>query len=146
MAPATARRMPPPSGCSARPARPPGWPAGPIMARRSWAPSGAWPSCAPPARRSGAAAGGRVVLVVSEQDCGQVSHLCVVHVELHERCEPHDLVAAMDSVGDRMAEIIAAVTETVPSFEPAQLREFPAEDVLLAPVELLAEKLAAGAQ
>jgi hypothetical protein len=33
----------------------------------------------------------------------------------------------------------------VPSFEPAQLREFPAEDVLLAPVELLAERLAAGA-
>ena len=72
------------------------------------------------------------------------SHLCVVHVELHEHCEPHDLVAAMDSVGDRMAEIIAAVTETVPSFEPARLREFPAEDVLLAPVELLAERLAAG--
>src|SRR5215471_18099484 len=89
---------------------------------------------------------GRVVLVVPEQDCNQLSHLCVVHVELRERCEPHDLVAAMDSVGDRMAEIIAAVTETVPSFEPAQLREFPAEDVLLAPVELLAEKLAAGAQ
>ena len=88
---------------------------------------------------------GRVVLVVPEQDCGRLSHLCVVHVELHERCEPHDLVAAMDSVGDRMAEIIAAVTETVPSFEPAQLREFPAEDVLLAPVELLAERLAAGA-
>jgi hypothetical protein len=67
-----------------------------------------------------------------------------VHVELDERCEPHDLVAAMDSVGDRMAEIIAAVTETVPSFEPARLREFRAEDVLLAPVELLAERLAAG--
>jgi glucosamine--fructose-6-phosphate aminotransferase (isomerizing) len=87
---------------------------------------------------------GRVVLVVPELDCNQLSHLCVVHVELHEHCEPHDLVAAMDSVGDRMAEIIAAVTETVPSFEPARLREFPAEDVLLAPVELLAERLAAG--
>ena len=87
---------------------------------------------------------GRVVLVAPEQDCNQLSHLCVVHVELHERCEPHDLVAAMDSVGDRMAEIVAAVTETVPSFEPARLREFPAEDVLLAPVELLAERLAAG--
>jgi glucosamine--fructose-6-phosphate aminotransferase (isomerizing) len=87
---------------------------------------------------------GRVVLVVPEQDCNRLSHLCVVHVELHERCEPHDLVAAMDSVGDRMAEIIAAVTETVPSFEPARLREFPAEDVLLAPVEWLAERLAAG--
>jgi glucosamine--fructose-6-phosphate aminotransferase (isomerizing) len=87
---------------------------------------------------------GRVVLVVPEQDCNRLSHLCVVHVELREHCEPHDLVAAMDSVGDRMAEIIAAVTETVPSFEPARLREFPAEDVLLAPVELLAERLAAG--
>jgi hypothetical protein len=43
-----------------------------------------------------------------------------------------------------MAEIIAAVTETVPSFEPGRLREFPAEDVLLAPVEWLAERLAAG--
>ena len=33
-------------------------------------------------------ADGRVVLVVPEQDCNRVSHLCVVHVELHERCEP----------------------------------------------------------
>jgi glucosamine--fructose-6-phosphate aminotransferase (isomerizing) len=88
-------------------------------------------------------ADGRVVLVVPEQDGNRLSHLCVVHVELQERCEPRDLVAAMDSVGDRMAEIIAAVTETVPSFEPARLREFPAEDVLLAPVEWLAERLAA---
>ena len=90
-------------------------------------------------------ADGRVVLVVPEQDYSRVSHLCVVHVELQERCEPHDLVAAMDAVGDRMAEIVAAVTETVPSFEPARLGEFPAEDVLLAPVELLAERLAADA-
>jgi len=87
---------------------------------------------------------GRVVLVVPEQDGNRISHLGVVHVELHERCEPADLVAAMDAVGDRMAEIVAAVTETVPSFEPARLGEFPAEDVLLAPVELLAERLAAG--
>jgi glutamine---fructose-6-phosphate transaminase (isomerizing) len=87
---------------------------------------------------------GRVVLVVPEQDYSRISHLCVVHVELHERCEPNDLVAAMDAVGDRMAEIVAAVTETVPSFEPARLREFPVEDVLLAPVEWLAERLAAG--
>ena len=87
---------------------------------------------------------GRVVLVVPEQDGNRLSHLCVVHVELQERCEPADLVAAMDAVGDRMAEIVAAVTETVPSFEPARLREFPAEDVLLAPVELLAERLSAG--
>jgi glutamine---fructose-6-phosphate transaminase (isomerizing) len=87
---------------------------------------------------------GRVVLVVPEQDGNRLSHLCVIHVELRERCEPRDLVAAMDSAGDRMAEIIAAVTETVPSFEPARLSEFPAEDVLLAPVEWLAERLAAG--
>ncbi len=90
-------------------------------------------------------ADGRVVLVVPEQDYSRVSHLCVVHVELRERCDPHDLVAAMDAVGDRTAEIVAAVTETVPSFEPARLGEFPAEDVLLAPVELLAERLAADA-
>src|SRR5262252_733318 len=49
---------------------------------------------------------GRVVLVVPEQDGNRISHLCVVHVELHERCEPADLVAAMDAVGDRMAEIV----------------------------------------
>src|SRR5215831_12275366 len=66
---------------------------------------------------------GRVVLVVPEQDGNRISHLGVVHVELHERCEPADLVAAMDAVGDRMAEIVAAVTETVPSFEPGRLGE-----------------------
>ena len=48
----------------------------------------------------------------------------------------------MDSVGDRLAEINAAVTETMPSFAPEGLQDLTVEEVLLAPVERLAERLA----
>jgi glucosamine--fructose-6-phosphate aminotransferase (isomerizing) len=87
------------------------------------------------------ASDGRVVLVVPEQDGGVTGHVAVVHVVLHRCCPPAELVAAMESVGDRMAEIVAAVTETSPSFNPQQLSTLPAEDVLLAPVEWLAQRL-----
>jgi glucosamine--fructose-6-phosphate aminotransferase (isomerizing) len=86
---------------------------------------------------------GRVVLVVPEQEAGEVTHLALVHVRLREHCPVDELVAAMNSVGDRMADIVAAVTETAPDFVPERLAALPAEDVLLAPVESLAERLAA---
>jgi glutamine---fructose-6-phosphate transaminase (isomerizing) len=86
---------------------------------------------------------GRVVLMVPEQEAGEVTHLALVHVMLRDDCPVDDLVAAMNSVGDRMADIVAAVTETTPSFVPDRLRALSTEDVLLAPVDLLAEQLAA---
>jgi len=86
----------------------------------------------------------RVVLVIPEQDAGEVSHLALVHVRLRDYCSADELVAAMNSVGDRMADIVAAVTETRPSFVADRLQAVPTEDVLLAPVEALAEQLAAG--
>jgi glutamine---fructose-6-phosphate transaminase (isomerizing) len=85
---------------------------------------------------------GRIVLMVPEQDHHRVSHLAVVHVKLRNRCEAGHLAAAMDSVGDRVAEINAAVTETMPSFAPEGLQDLTVEEVLLAPVERLAERLA----
>ena len=48
----------------------------------------------------------------------------------------------MDSVGDRTAEIIAAVTETVPAFTPDDLLALPTAAILLDPVESIAEALA----
>jgi len=86
---------------------------------------------------------GRVVLVVPEQEAGEVSHLALVHVALRDHCPAEELVTAMNSVGDRMADIVAAVTETAPSFVPDRLRTLSTEDVLLAPVEWVAEQLAA---
>lgn len=86
---------------------------------------------------------GRLVLTVTELHAGQVSYIAVVHVTLRSRCHVDDLVAAMDSVGDRAAEIVAAVTETVPSFTLDRLRDLPTGEVLLAPVESIAERLAA---
>jgi glucosamine--fructose-6-phosphate aminotransferase (isomerizing) len=86
---------------------------------------------------------GRVVLVLPEQEAGEVSHLALVHLTLRDHCPVDDLVAALNSVGDRMADIVAAVTETAPSFVPDRLAELSTEDVLLAPVDWLAEQLAA---
>src|SRR5262249_51025108 len=87
------------------------------------------------------ASDGRVVLVVPEQDGGEIGHVAVVHVVLRRHCPPAELTAAMESVGDRMAEIVGGATGTSPSFEPRRLSALPAEGVLLAPVEWLAERL-----
>ncbi|MEN3360894.1 MAG: hypothetical protein V7637_4876, partial [Mycobacteriales bacterium] len=84
---------------------------------------------------------GRVVFVVPEQEAGELSHLALVHVRLREHCTADELVAAMNSVGDRMADIVAAVTETTPSFVPDRFAELSTEEVLLAPVEWVAEQL-----
>jgi glutamine---fructose-6-phosphate transaminase (isomerizing) len=85
----------------------------------------------------------RVVLVVPERRGDRVGNLAVLHVELQPAPAAADLVAAMRSVGDRMAEIEAAVTETMPTFTPDRLAALSTEDVLLAPVDWLAEQLAA---
>lgn len=90
------------------------------------------------------ASDGRVVLVVPEQDGAEIGHVAVVHVVLRDSCSPDELAAAMESVGDRMADIVAAVTEMSPAFDLQWLSTLPAEDVLLAPVEWLAERLACG--
>ena len=84
---------------------------------------------------------GRIVLVVPEQNEGIVDHLAVVHVELRDRGPIEDLVAAMNSVGDRLAEIEAAVTELTPSFDLSALRALATETILLAPVGSIAEQL-----
>jgi glucosamine--fructose-6-phosphate aminotransferase (isomerizing) len=86
---------------------------------------------------------GRVVFVLPEQEAGEVTHLALVHVTLRDRCPVDELVAAMNSVGDRMADIVAAVTETAPSFVPDRLQALSTEDALLAPVDWVAEQLAA---
>lgn len=86
-------------------------------------------------------ADGRVVLVVPEQEGGKVSYLAVVHVVLRKSCPLDELATAMASVGDRMADIVAAVTETSPSFIPERLSALPTEEVMLSPVEWLAERL-----
>ena len=84
----------------------------------------------------------RIVLVVPEQFGGEATALSVLHVELRQPCPPADLRAAMDSVGERTAEIVAAVTETVPGFTPDDLLALPAAAILLDPVESIAEALA----
>ncbi|WP_460398507.1 SIS domain-containing protein [Actinophytocola sediminis] len=86
----------------------------------------------------------RIVLIVPEHLAGDVAALSVVHVELRDSCPISDLRAAMDSVGERMAEIIAAVSETRPGFVPEQLQVLPAAVVLLADMESLTRALPIG--
>ena len=86
---------------------------------------------------------GRVVLIVPELVGGSAAHLSVVHVRLRERAELETLVAAMATAGDRLAEVEAAVTETVPGFTPDWLLGLATEDVLLAPVDAVAEQVLA---
>ena len=83
----------------------------------------------------------RLVLVVPEQDGARVSHLAVVHVTLKDDSPVDDLVAVLHATGDRLADIEAAVTETSPTFEPAQLQGLSAELVLLESVESVVDQL-----
>jgi len=87
-------------------------------------------------------ADGRTVLVVPEQEAGQVAFLDVVHVHLKEQVGIEQLLAALAMLGDRRAEIEAAVTETAPSFDLGLLQQQPVEQVLLAPIDELVERLA----
>lgn len=84
---------------------------------------------------------GRIVLIIPEHLAGDVAALSVVHVALRDSSPLSDLQAAMDSVGDRMAEIIAALSETRPGFQPEQLQVLPTASVLLDDVESLAGAL-----
>lgn len=85
----------------------------------------------------------RIVLIVPEHVAGNVAALAVVHVELRDPCSLADLRAAMDSVGERVAEIVAAVSETRPDFTAEHLLSLPVAAVLLDPVETLTEALTA---
>ena len=61
-------------------------------------------------------ADGRVVVIVPERLAGIVRTISLVHVTLRETV-PADVVRrAVESIGDRADEIVAAVTETAPDF------------------------------
>ncbi|MDQ3276280.1 MAG: SIS domain-containing protein [Actinomycetota bacterium] len=81
----------------------------------------------------------RVVLVVPEDVVGRVRTVSVLHVALHEYSRPGDLRRAMESVGDRTEELVAAITETGPSFSVDDLARVPTASALLDPVETVAE-------
>lgn len=83
----------------------------------------------------------RIVLIVPEQVAGEVAAMSVVHLELRDPCPLADLQAAMNSVGDRLAEIVAAATEIRPDFVLKDLVALPVETVLLEPVDEVAEAL-----
>lgn len=52
-----------------------------------------------------------------------------------------DLTAAMNTAGDRLAEIEAAVTEVSSSFDVTELQGLPIESILLDPVGEVVQRL-----
>jgi glucosamine--fructose-6-phosphate aminotransferase (isomerizing) len=86
---------------------------------------------------------GRIVFLVPESVAGRIDHLSVIHVELRPLDQVGNLVRILKYSDDRLGEIEAAVTEVHPVFEPGWLLELPVEDVLLASVESVAERLVA---
>ena len=83
----------------------------------------------------------RTVLIVPEQVAGEVAAMSVVRLELRDPCPLADLQAAMNSVGDRLAEIVAAAPRDRPDFALKDLLELPVETVLLEPVDEVAQAL-----
>jgi glucosamine--fructose-6-phosphate aminotransferase (isomerizing) len=86
----------------------------------------------------------RLVLMVPEQSGSRVNALTLLHVCLRAHTPATQLVDLLELTGDRLAEIRAAVTEVDRPFDAADLARLPVEQVLLAPVEEVAEALASG--
>jgi len=85
----------------------------------------------------------RLVLMAPERSGSRVAALTLLHVRLSERAPAPRLLDLLQLTGNRLAEIRAAVTEVDRAFDPADLAVLPVEDVLLAPVDEVAEQLAA---
>jgi len=84
----------------------------------------------------------RIVLIVPEHDGTDITNLSVVHVELRQPDSLGELKVAMDATGERMAEIVEAVTETQAAFDANDLLTLPIADVLLEPTHRVAELIA----
>jgi glucosamine--fructose-6-phosphate aminotransferase (isomerizing) len=85
----------------------------------------------------------RLVLMVPERSGSRVTALILLHVSLRKHAPATRLADLLQLTGGRLAEIRAAVTEVDRSFEVADLAKLPVEQALLAPVDEVAEMIAA---
>lgn len=81
----------------------------------------------------------RTVVIVPEVKQGEVTGITLLHARFHDRLPADQAQAVLSGYLDRYDALVDAVTERVPTFDPAVLGEIPIVDLLTEPVHLLAE-------
>ena len=83
---------------------------------------------------------GRTVVIVPETKDNQTTGLTLLHVRFHDRLAPDDARAVLSGYRGRFTALVDAVTETEPAFDEARLADVPVEELLLSPIQPLADR------
>ena len=82
----------------------------------------------------------RTVVMVPEAKDNQATGLTLLHVRFHDRLPPAEARQVLEGYRGRWAALVDAVTETEPTFDEARLAEIPVVDLLLEPIQPLADR------
>jgi glucosamine--fructose-6-phosphate aminotransferase (isomerizing) len=82
----------------------------------------------------------RTVVMVPEAKDNQATGLTLLHVRFHDRLPPARARQVLEGYRGRWAALVDAVTETEPTFDEARLADVPVVDLLLEPIQPLADR------
>ncbi len=91
-------------------------------------------------------ADGRVVIIVPERLAGTVRTISLIHVTLREAVAADVVRRAVESMGDRADEIVAAVTEIAPDFPREAVWAIHPVTLLLKPLEHVVDEALSSAK
>ena len=83
---------------------------------------------------------GRTVVIVPETKDNQTTGMTLLHVRFHDRLAPDAARRLLDGYRGRLTALVDAVTETEPAFDESRLAEVPVVDLLLEPIQPLADQ------
>jgi hypothetical protein len=80
------------------------------------------------------------VVIVPEAKDNQATGLALLHVRFHDRLPPTEARELLAGYRGRYAALVDAVTETEPAFDEGRLADIPVVDLLLEPIQPLADR------
>jgi glucosamine--fructose-6-phosphate aminotransferase (isomerizing) len=83
---------------------------------------------------------GRTVVIVPETKDNQATGLTLLHVRFHDRVSPEAARELLAGYRGRFTALVDAVTETEPAFDESRLADVPVVDLLLEPIQPLADR------
>jgi glucosamine--fructose-6-phosphate aminotransferase (isomerizing) len=83
---------------------------------------------------------GRTVVIVPETKDNQATGLTLLHVRFHDRLAPETAREVLSGYRGRFTALVDAVTETEPAFDESRLADVPVVDLLLEPIQPLADR------
>ena len=83
---------------------------------------------------------GRTVVIVPETKDNQATGLTLLHVAFRDRLSPEAAREVLSGYRGRFTALVDAVTETEPAFDESRLAEVPVVDLLLEPIQPLADR------